>query len=301
MAQWVERVRADGGLSVQIKWRLDGRWQSETFTNLRLAAEFRTAVEVAGHEWPQDWVRGEGWVAPTPPPVRVTFAEVAMSEGGYFEQQARRVKRGKLKPYTLHRDRRTYALHFEELFGHVPFEEVGCDEIGDWVDDQVEAGSAAKTIRNRHGLLSSVMKHGRIRMSLRVDNPCELTELPDLDTATCEARQIRFFQQSEWALLRACLAPDIQLALDVDLATGLRWGELSALRAGDVTFSGEGGRRQATLHIVRAWSRRAPDDPAAVRSAEAETPTWVLGPPKSKRPRWVAARSRLICAGWLPA
>ena len=220
-------------------------------------------MEVAGHEWPQDWVRGEGWVAPTPAPVRVTFAEVATAEGGYFEQQARRVKRGKLKPYTLHRDRRTYALHFEELFGHVVFEELGAEEIGDWVDDQVEAGSAPKTIRNRHGLLSSVMKHGRMRMSLRGDNPCELTELPDLDTATCEARQIRFFQPSEWALLRSCLAPDIQLALDVDLATGLRWGELSALRAGDVSFSGQGGRRQATLHIVRAWSRRAPRRPGA--------------------------------------
>ena len=45
MAQWVERVRADGGLSVQIKWRLDGRWQCETFP---------TAVEVAGHEWQSD-------------------------------------------------------------------------------------------------------------------------------------------------------------------------------------------------------------------------------------------------------
>lgn len=34
-------------------------------------------------------------------------------------------------------------------------------------------------VRADGGLLSSIMKHGRIRMSLRVDNPCEL---PDLDT-----------------------------------------------------------------------------------------------------------------------
>ncbi len=37
MAQWVNRERADGGVSVQIKWRQDGRWQSETFTDARLA------------------------------------------------------------------------------------------------------------------------------------------------------------------------------------------------------------------------------------------------------------------------
>jgi hypothetical protein len=41
----------DGGVSVQVKWRLGGRWQGETFTDLRLAAEFRTAVEAAGHRW----------------------------------------------------------------------------------------------------------------------------------------------------------------------------------------------------------------------------------------------------------
>jgi hypothetical protein len=50
MAQWVTRPRTDGGESIQIKWRIDGRWQTETFTDARLAAEFRTAVEQAGHQ-----------------------------------------------------------------------------------------------------------------------------------------------------------------------------------------------------------------------------------------------------------
>ena len=52
MAQWVSRPRADGGVSVQIKWRLEGRWQSETFTDVTLAARFRRAVEDGGHRWP---------------------------------------------------------------------------------------------------------------------------------------------------------------------------------------------------------------------------------------------------------
>ena len=45
MAQWVRRPRTDGGESIQIKWKFDGRYQSETFTDARLAAEFRTAVD----------------------------------------------------------------------------------------------------------------------------------------------------------------------------------------------------------------------------------------------------------------
>jgi hypothetical protein len=52
MAQWVNRARTDGGQSIQIKWRMEGRWQSETFTNARAASEFRAAVEACGHRWP---------------------------------------------------------------------------------------------------------------------------------------------------------------------------------------------------------------------------------------------------------
>jgi integrase len=289
MAEWVQRPRADGTIVVQIRWRQDGRYHSESFTNVRLAIEFRTAVEAAGNQWPTGWIRGEGW-APAPAAPRVlTFADVATGEEGYFVHQQRRVKRGKLTPYTVHRDRRAYELHFEETFGHLPFVNIDEHDVTDWVDTQLDDGAAPKSIRNRHGLLSSIMKHGRLRLKLRPDNPCELSELPDVDTARSEARQIRFFQQHEWALLRAHLAEDIRLALDVDLATGLRWGELSALRVGDLTFAGDGQHRQANLHVVRAWSRRSPHDPARIRTEESETGRWILGPPKSRRSRWVVA------------
>ncbi len=149
---------------------------------------------------------------------------MATGELGYFAQQERRVKRGKLKPYTLHRDRRCYVAHLEEFFGHLRFEDVDEQDVAAWIDEQLEAGAAPKTIRNRHGLLSSILSHGRRRLRLRPDNPCELSELPDLHTARPEARQIRFFQRREWALFRSCLAGDVRLLVDVALATGLRWG-----------------------------------------------------------------------------
>lgn len=60
MAQWVNRARTDGGQSIQIKWRMQGRWQCETFTDARAAAEFRAAVEAGGHRWPPGWVKGQG-------------------------------------------------------------------------------------------------------------------------------------------------------------------------------------------------------------------------------------------------
>lgn len=287
MAQWIPRTRADGSVVVQIRWNQDGRGHSETFTRVRLAAEFRAAVEAAGNRWPDGWIRGEGWAPAPERPRVVTFGDVAIGAEGYFVQQERRVKRGKLKPYSLHRDRRTYHLHLEEAFAHRPFTEIDEHDVSDWVDDQLDDGAAPKTVRNRHGLLSSIMKHGRLRLKLRADSPCELTELPEPQNRRPEARQIRFLQPHEWALLRSFLAEDIRLALDVDLATGLRWGELSALRVGDVSYTGRGDDRRAVLNVVRAWSRRSPDDPSMVKTAESETGRWVLGPPKSRRARWV--------------
>ena len=120
MAQWVRRPRTDGGESIQIKWRIGSQWQSETFTDPRLAAEFRTAVELAGHRWPTGWVRGEGWAAPVPgtadtpvpdvepvPVPVVTVADVATGPEGYFVHQRKRMLRGKVKPYTVHRAERS--------------------------------------------------------------------------------------------------------------------------------------------------------------------------------------------------
>ena len=295
MAQWVKRARADGGTSIQIKWRLDGRWQTETFTDPHLASDFRSAVELAGHQWPADWIKGEGWKIEeaAPVPQVVTFTDVATGKEGYFARQAGRVKRGKIKPYTVHRYRREYELHLAGMLAHLPFKEIDDDIIGEWIEEQIDAGASAKSIANRHGLLSSIMKHGMAKMHLRADNPCAVSELPESTSATSEARQIRFFQPKEWALFRTALDTIFHLLMDLLLATGIRWGEVSALRVGDVTFSGEGEDRQANISIVRAWSRRAPDDTSAIKYQEGETATWVLGPPKNRRARWVVVTGEL--------
>jgi integrase len=309
VAQWIPRERTDGGVSIQIKWRMDGRWQSETFTDPRAAAEFRLAVEQAGHRWPDGWIKRHGWVAQVVPAVvpavgtadpaspadeGPTFADVALGEQGFFARQERRARLKKIKPKTVHDYRRDFEQHLAEHFGPVAFADIDADDIADWIDTQIEAGLAAKTIRNLHGLLSSIMKHGVLRLKLRPENPCQASELPDVKTATSQVRQLRFFQPEEWGVFRSCLAPDVHLLLDLDLATGLRWGELAALQVGDISFttaidpaSGGGHQLRANVHVVRAWSRRSPDDPAPIRWDEGEDRQWVLGPPKSKRPRWV--------------
>ena len=70
---WIEcKARADGGTSAVVRWRLGGsrtgRMQTETFgagsddQNLAHAEGFKRMVEAAGQEWPDGWVKSEGFV-----------------------------------------------------------------------------------------------------------------------------------------------------------------------------------------------------------------------------------------------
>jgi len=278
------RLRADGGTTYQVKWRLGGTragaWASESFTDERAAKRFCLDVEDAAMQWPDGWLKGVGYATEDDTPAPPRLRDVAES---YWGQQERRVRRGKVKPYTLQRDRRTVELHMATLLDR-DFTEIDDDDVADWIDDQLDAGVAPKSVRNRHGLLSSIVTHGAGRMKLRPDNPCALSDLPEANARG--RRQIRFFLHAEWALVRACLRDDVHLLVDTLLATGMRWGEVTALRVGDCQVQ-EGG--QVILHVQRAWSQRAKDDPAPVDTAADETRAWVLGPPKGGKVRFVAA------------
>lgn len=298
MASIRKRRRADGGTSYQVRWILGGgagragqTEVAETFTSRARALAFAAEVEEAGHQWPVNdagvpWVKGEGYVSGANPepvntigPVTSSFADVAES---YFAHQARMVKLGHLTAYTLHRYERSYELHLSTTFGLLPFAEVTPMDIEDWMVEQRDLPSTGKSIRNRHGLLFSILMHGQKRLGLRPDNPAELTRLPSKDGEL--GRQVRFFQHGEWALLRSCMRSDVHLMVDIALATGLRWGELSALRRGDLSFP---DAHTVRIHVVRAWSRRSRDETSSIDQAAGESPTWKLGPPKSRRSRHV--------------
>jgi integrase len=296
MASLRKRRRVDGGISYQVRWVLGGGAASggrleaaETFTSRSRALAFAAEVEEAGHQWPTNadgvrWTKGRGYVSPIVETQRLpsSFHDVAIS---YFEYQTRMAKLGHLKPYTLHRYRRSYELHLSTAFGAMAFTDIQPLDIEDWMVDQRDLPSTGKSIRNRHGLLFSILMHGQKRLGLRPDNPAELTRLPSKDSDL--GRQVRFFQHGEWALLRSCLRSDVYLLVDIALATGMRWGELAALRRGDLSFP---DTETVRIHVVRAWSIRAPDEDSPINHAASENRTWKLGPPKSRRSRHVVVR-----------
>jgi hypothetical protein len=82
MAFIVKRRRSDRSVGYQVRWRQDGRWQSDTFDTERKAQRFRLDVEDAGDRWPDGWVPGYGYIEHLPQPSGQTqFIEFAEGAG----------------------------------------------------------------------------------------------------------------------------------------------------------------------------------------------------------------------------
>jgi hypothetical protein len=118
-------------------------------------------------------VKGRGWAVPEqvpqpePAPV-MTLTDVANGPEGYFAHQRKRVLRCTQCIGTSGRSRFIWSRCWVRRVSR----RWSLRRSSDWVDEQLELGAAPKSIRNRHGLLSSVMTYGQGRLRLRPDNPC---------------------------------------------------------------------------------------------------------------------------------
>jgi integrase len=283
MAAIIERRRRDG-VAYQVRWRQDGTWQSDTFGMKRQALRFQCDVEDAGNQWPEGWVPGYGYTAAVPtPPTEAAFADVA---------ERYLLTRTSVSSYQMARYR-AMATRLAEYFPCV--DDLDDESIAAWVRSSQERGVAAKTIANYHGLLHGICSHA-VRKGLLPANPCALTRLPKVSAYDTEGEPIAcFLEPAEFVLVAEAMCTSgaydfrppggpgerrsqaeiatcgVAYREDRDLITlavhtGLRWGEISALRVGDVD------RERRLLAVKRAWKR---DGECA----------WFIGPPKTERSR----------------
>ncbi|MGP3686552.1 tyrosine-type recombinase/integrase [Streptomyces sp. IBSNAI002] len=278
--------RAGEITSYQVKWRdggtRQGAGQSESFDNEDDAGVFKAAVDEAGQHWPPGWVKGRGYIA----------AEQVAEDAYRFRVYATRV----IENRTGIEERYRGACHKElakwvfPTFGECDVRSVehfSSDTVKAWVRQlertkvyrgRMPDGSpkgkpmSPKTIRNLHGLLSSILGEAvRSEPPLRARNPCELTNLPRIDDAGAEDDEdISFLTPQEVHALRAAftLRQD-QLMVDVKYGTGLRYSELTSL-APKCVLDIDGVRPR--VQVRRAWKRD-------------EHGGYYIGTPKTKRSR----------------
>lgn len=141
-----------------------------------------------------------------------------------------------------------------------PVDAITAEHVGAWVNAQEKEGLSGKTIAVRHGFLSGAMK-GAIRRGHAKSNPCEGTRLPQTERV-----EMVFLSPAEFARLLPYIRQDAVDLVSILPATGLRWSEATALRAGDIDLT------RGLVTVSRAWKWDGTNQPKA-------------GPPKSWRSR----------------
>ncbi|MFI9026393.1 tyrosine-type recombinase/integrase [Streptomyces sp. NPDC053560] len=272
--------------SYQVKWRLNGSrsapQQSERFDDEDSAKVFRAAVDDNGQQWPPGWVKGKGFIDGS-----AGEADDAKYRFDHFARESIKNRTGIEDRYrdAILKELETYIL---PTFGNCDVrstDHFSKATVGAWINQMAKTkvwrGSkhkpmSAKTLKNLHGLLSSILREAvQAEPPLRARNPCELTRLPRMDEDGIDedddgGEHMEFLTPDEVEGVVSCLTrPEDRRLVRVKYATGMRWGEITALAKRHV-LEDEPGKPK--LRVARAWKR-------------SKERGYYLGKPKSKRSR----------------
>jgi integrase len=154
--------------------------------------------------------------------------------------------------------------HIAPRIGYLPVTAVEYPHLTDWIKWMQSKGCSAKTIANVHGLISATMTTA-IKLKLRPDNPCAGISLPRNDRTSDSAS---FLTHEEYELIYRNVRPHYQPFVQFLVATGLRFGEATALTVGDVNLL----TLPASVRVEKAWKSGARG-------------VMYIGPPKSAKAR----------------
>lgn len=251
MASLRKRTRADGTVAIAVLYSHEGQQTSVTFDTVKEAEQFRDAVNTLGAEKAM-----RAWnVAPT---VRAQKRSTAPTVSEWLNRYIN--SRTGVTKSTLYDYKAYLRLDIEEPLGAIPLDVLSRDDISDWVLSLEDRDLAGKTIANRHGFLSAALKVA-VKERIIDSNPAESTRLP-----RTESKGKTFLTQEEYDLLWSCFTEKWRPMLDFLVASGMRLGEVIALKPSDV---------DADTGVVRIQR-------SSKRTYEPGN-TYEIGPTKSKK------------------
>ena len=130
-------------------------------------------------------------------------------------------------------------IHFVPFFGAMQLARIMPSTVQEWVnqagqlrvvDGKKHAGLSPRSIAKCHVMLHSIFARA-VRDRLLAFNPCEATELPKI-----VSKPSRTLTPEEYASLLERIPVRFKALVMTDIETGLRWGELVALRPRHVNF-----------------------------------------------------------------
>jgi integrase len=224
-----KRSYASGKTAWQIRWRVPGEVKVQSFTHpdRSLVANMKAQIESRGHRLRGDdprildlsLVTGE---RSEPSSVVPTFDAACRS---YI------ATRGKANARTKHRYLRYLELHLQAL-ARKPLDRITSDMITELVLACRAKGLAETTINGVHGLVAGVFKREVARGSI-ARNPA-LEGRQERAIHRTRVWRDKFLTHTEYDILARKLDPFIYEFCEVLIGTGMRWGEVAALRVEDL-------------------------------------------------------------------
>jgi integrase len=244
MASLRRGTRKDGSTYVQVLYRLDGKQSSTSFEDLASASKFQKLVRKFGPAKALETIGAD------PKFSALTVREWIEHHIGHLTG---------LRKSTLY-DYRSYLKNdIGDHLGDLPLTALSRDDIAEWTQRLLSAGSSGKTIANKHGFLSSAL-NAAVRAGHIPSNPAAGQRLP-----TSERQEMICLTQDDFVRLLSNITEFWCPLVEFLVASGCRWGEATALKPSDID------RANGTVRITRAWKRTY------------DRSGYEIGPPKTKK------------------
>lgn len=248
------------------------RWQAvwiDPATRREVTRSFATRAQAEKHivGIESSKTRGE-YIAPG-------LAQVTLAE--WAEQWL--AGKARIEPSTRAGYRSVLDVHVLPKWGRAALADIRHEDIQSWVTDLEESGHKPRTVIKAHGVLSQVLRYAvkARRLSWNAAKDIELPRVTPRETRYLTMGQLSSFADAAspvWDVAtRQPIGPGRLIVLTLGL-TGIRWGELAALKVSRVDLL----RRR--MHI-------------AVKVVEVDG-VLVWGLPKNHERRWVPIPSFLV-------
>jgi integrase len=163
----------------------------------------------------------------------------------YLEHWLENVHKPTVRLSTYQRYRTTLDRHILPELGHIPLQKLTPQHVQKFYASKLQEGLSPNTIRLIHGTLHKALKNA-VRWNLVPRNICDAVSPPKRTTR--REMHVLTIEQAQ-QLLETAIGHRLEALLTVAVATGMRRGELLALRWQDINFE------TSSLYICRSVSR----------------------------------------------